>query len=335
MLLLASRSVRAEEAGEPPAPSPDSTETSSEPSPRQDQDGAAEPPPTAGSAATPPSTSEPLSDPRLEQAREIIARGEGLFADGNFAAATVEFEHAYQLLEGHPSQYIVLHNMGLCNERMFQYDEALEYYQQYLDRAPESEPDRKEVQAVVRTLRALLSTLQIESNVGAQVWVDDRFVAEAPGQVSVPSGRHAVELRAKGYESARQEVTVAAQQTRELHFELEQLSNYRGPEPGYFWSSVAFTGAATVTGSVLGVVTLFARQDAKDSARLNLPRLEHDKRRVRQLALATDVAFGSALVFGATSTLLYFVTDWRRVPESGVELGVTAQSWELSYQGAF
>jgi tetratricopeptide (TPR) repeat protein len=254
-----------------------------------------------------PSESEPFA--QRSPARATIERAEKLFAAGNFDAALSEFTRAYRQLEGHPRQYYVLHNQALCHERMFRYDLALVLYERYLQKAPREEQDRRAVEAVVAALRGLLATVDIESNVRAEVWVDDRQIATAPGRVLVPAGRHLVELRASLYEPARIELNVAARQRARMRFSLRKLSAYAGLPRAYFWSGIGLTAAAVITGSVFGARALDARSEVRtladerrDSAR--------ERERVQDLALAADACFGAAVVLAATSTVLFFATDW-------------------------
>lgn len=258
----------------------------------------------------PPATAEsPAEAAQLARAREVVARGEALFAMGNYDAALSEFVRAEQLLDGHPRQYFVLHNIALCHERMFRYDLALPLYERYLREAAPDEPDRAQVEALVRALRGLLVTIDIRSNVVAEVWVDQRHVGKAPGQVLIPAGRHVVELRSSLYESAKRELTAAAGDRPRLTFALRRLSTYSGLRPAYFWTGAALTGGALVTATIFGVRVLDARDELERREHMHLP-VSEQQERVRDLSLPADICFGAAAVLGVTTTVLYFLTDW-------------------------
>lgn len=264
--------------------------------------------------ANPPTASETApaaADPQLERARAVVAVAEPLFMAGHYAAALAEYARAYEILAGHPRQYWVLHNLAACNERLFRYDLAVQLYEEYLRRAPATEGDRKEVEAILQTLRSLLALLVIQSSVPGEVWLDDRLLGAAPGRFRVPAGRHIVEVRADHYESQRREIQLDAGQVQVDRFQLQPLSRYRGPSPAYFWVAVGLTGAATVAGTTAGVMALNAHQQGKEQAVLYLD-TQADAARTRHLALAADIGFGAAVVFGATATVLYFVTDWEK-----------------------
>jgi len=264
---------------------------------------------TAQEAEPSPVDSSPPTDYQLENARVIAARAERLFDAGHFRVALAEYTRAYDALAGHPRQYFVLYNLAACNERLFQYDVALQFYEEYLRRAPETEPDRAQVVAIMSTLRALLGTLVVDSSSPTSIWVDDRRLGTAPGRWLVPAGRHVVEARAELHESQRREIQLGAGQQLQLRFELERLSANTGPRPTYFWAATTLTGAALVTGTVFGVLALSARQDGRERAAYYLDS-QADADRTRNYALAADIGFGSAALLGASATVLYFITDW-------------------------
>jgi len=256
---------------------------------------------------------ETLVDEQLEKARAIAMQAERLFDAGHFAASLATYTRAYDALTGHPRQYFLLYNLAACHERLFHYDLALAFYEQYLARAPETEPDRAQVAAIMQMLRGLMGTLVVESSVPAAIWVDDRKLGTAPGRWSLPGGRHVVEARAALHESSRQEVQLAAGEVLEIRFAPQRLSTNTGPRPGYFWATAAFTGAAVASGTVFGVLALSARQDGRARADYYLD-AQTEAERTRRYALAADIGFGSAALLGATATLLYFITDWTPEP---------------------
>ncbi|HEY8942703.1 MAG TPA: tetratricopeptide repeat protein [Polyangiaceae bacterium] len=263
--------------------------------------------PAPSSDATGESTN--TQDPQLSLARSFIHRAEQLFAAQHYAAALSEFTRAYELLHGHPKQYFVLHNLAVCNERLFRYDVALRLYEDYLRRAPATEDDREAVAAVTRTLHALLATLEVTTSVPVEVWVDDRRMGTAPGSWLVPAGIHVVELRADLYEAQRREVQFSAGKTQKVTFELRRLSTYAGPSPGYFWAATAMTGAAVVAGTAFGLAALGTRAQGTERAEVSVDSSKQAEA-TQRLSLAADACFGGAVVFGITSAILYFVTDW-------------------------
>jgi hypothetical protein len=244
-------------------------------------------------------------------ARELTARARERFDVGDYGAALVEFERAYRLLEKHPRRADVLNNIAVCHERMFRYDLALQYYERYLREGATDPKDRAEVEAVIGGLRGLLGTLRITSNVRSEIWVDDRAFGLVATEVLVPAGTHVVEVRARAHEPLRRQVQVVARTSQSVHFELQPLPQYHGVPRVYFWTGVSLTGAALVTGAALGLRALGKHKDAEAREREELATVG-DERPYRSLALASDLAFGTAALFGVGSTVLFFLTDWRK-----------------------
>jgi hypothetical protein len=282
----------------------------------------------AAAQDTSPQTSSadaaPSTDPRFVEARERNSAGEALFEAGNFGAALTEFERVYQLLDGSPSRYFVLYNIGQCHERLFRYDRAIEFYRRYLvEGGPEAE-DRAEVDATVRGLEALLGTVEITANVPtAQLWIDDIEVGAFDAEhqaVRVPSGRHTVELRADGFVPAQREVQVLSRGRVSAALVLEELSDYEGVEPWLFWTSAGAGAAALVVGGVFGILAMTQSSDAD----ARCPNAACDpataeawsentvalRDSIQRNALIADILYGTGALFGVTALVLAFLTDW-------------------------
>jgi tetratricopeptide (TPR) repeat protein len=271
-------------------------------------------------------------------ARSAVARGEVLFQANNFDAALTEFSRAYRLLAGDARRYLVLNNIAVCHERMFRYDLALQYYQRYLDEGGEQAQDRAVVARVISTLQGLLAPLEVSVNVPAELWVDARHVGQAPGTFLVPAGNHVIELRAAQYESSRHEVALTSGSRERLVVRLAQLSQFHGLHQGVFWTSVTLTAAALGVAGGYGISALNLRASARERARRD-PYLntQTDEHKISQHALFADLGYAGAALFGATSVVLYLVTDWAQ--HTDVQLNAHASmthgSFELSLCGRY
>lgn len=302
-----------------------------------------EPAEPANETPAPAPADEAADDPQYTEAKKYFERGVQFFGAENYDAALTEFERAYTHMQGHPKRFFVLDNIGQCHERQFRYDRALEYYRRYLKEGGEAAEDRAVVEATIRTLEGLLATLTIRSNVSAEVWVDDRLMGNAPGEVLVPGGLHVVELRAVGYEASKKEVNIAARERQTHAFTLNELSQYEGLSPVYFYSGVALSAVSLAAGGYFGMKALSEDQAAQDREEEDGPfaNSQEDADRVKQLALTADICFASAAVFGVGTTLLYFMTDWgdaadERPPEATqVEGRVGPDSLGVSIRGSF
>ncbi len=267
--------------------------------------------------ASPAPAVEAPPDPRVAEARQHFDQGAVFFERENYEAASAEFQRAYDLLDGNPHQYTVLFNIGQTQERLFQYDAALTSYQQYLDRGGEDAEDRATVQATIRALGNLLATMHLTTNVPrADVWLDDRRIGSAPGDLRIPGGRHVVQLRAPGYLPNQVEVSIVARARRDVIINLTRIPTNRGISPIVFGSAVGVTVVAAAVGAGFGVAAMLARGDvdtqlADPVLRWRSDRLLAEQQDIGRMALAADILYGGAAVFAITSGILFFFTDFR------------------------
>ncbi len=260
-------------------------------------------------------------DARFADAQARYAEAEAEFQRGNFDGALAAFTHIHGLLETHERRFFVLYNVGLCQERLFRYAEALASYEQFLleGRAWAQRTGRRlereaEAQQSLTTLRARIGTVDVSVNVGrAEVWVDQRLVGHAPGPVLLAEGTHTIELRADGHAPGRQQVTLAARTTQALAFTLER--SLGGVSPAFVIAGAALTAVAAGIGIGFGASALaeqslideqLASADPTERFRVTQARIDANA----QSALLADVMFATAGVLGIATIVLVFVTDW-------------------------
>lgn len=260
-------------------------------------------------------------DPRWADAEARFAEAQAEFDRGNYDGALAGFTHIHDLLETHPRRFFVLFNMGLCQEHLFRYDEALASYQAFLTEGRayarqhgETLEREADAQRALTLLEARLATLDIAVNVGrAEVWVDQRLVGTAPGQVRITEGTHAVELRADGHAPRRQQVTIAARTTQPMSFTLEQ--SFGGLSPAFVITGAALTAVAAGIGIGFGASALaeqgvidqqLASSDPAERFRVTQARIDGNA----ETALIADIFFATAGVLGIATVILIFVTDW-------------------------
>ncbi len=287
------------------------------------QDGAVTETPPAEAAVAEPDAET------LAQARDRFVAGLTLARNGDCAGAIAEFDASYSLV-ARPN---TLFNLAQCEEQLHRYDLAVQQYDRYLATAPADAEDRATVEATLRALRNLLGTVRLTVNAPrAEVWLGDRIVGEAPGDVLVPGGRHAIELRAVGYLPGRREIEVAAHETVTVDVTLEQAEQHieqhidqhidqhveqhieethvhvsRNPlPPAVFWTGVGLTAACGIVGLAAGINAVVTHnQIAMDD-----PRLPRDTSGITTSALVADIGFiaGGVLLIG--TIIIGVLTDW-------------------------
>lgn len=86
----------------------------------------------AGAAATPAK-----SDENREQARQLFANGQRLYSEGSYEAAIIAFKKGYELSQ----EPAFLYNIANAYERLGEFGEARNYYDQYRVYADEGQQD--------------------------------------------------------------------------------------------------------------------------------------------------------------------------------------------------
>jgi tetratricopeptide (TPR) repeat protein len=169
-------------------------------------------------------TNAPEEDPDRENARRHFEAGVALMNVENWEAAIGEFERSLQILPTRSA----LFNFGMCQKALFRYVEAMETFQQYLDRysgeATADEMDR--LRRNIAELGALLGEILVGVNVdGATVLVDGEEVGTAPlsDPVRAVSGRHRISASRDGYDPAEREVTVTSGDRLTVALELTEI----------------------------------------------------------------------------------------------------------------
>ena len=269
-------------------------------------------------AATGAAPEAGAEDPKRVEARKHFRQGVAFAAAGNCSAAIVEFEAAYALVP----RSNALYNIAQCQERLFRYDLAIASYERYLAEAPADAPDRSAVEAALRTLGNLLGTVHVRCNVEAEVWVNDRLIGRAPGDVFIPAGGHALELRAEGYIPARAEVRLVGGQKLTLELTLAkaqttvQVTETTGLPPTLFWIGVGASATSAAVGTVFALRVSSLRDEAVELHPFDPGRV--DKRgETEDAELLADVFFGTAGVLAVATTVVAFVTDWDGAEDRG------------------
>ncbi len=120
----------------------------------------AAPAPTAPAPAAPAAVAASTND---QEARASFAAGKAAYDNGDYAAALVQFERAYEL--SHRS--LLLYNLGLAHDRLQHEQRALESYEAYLDANPNDER-AGDARARVRILREAIQAREARAHPPAQ-----------------------------------------------------------------------------------------------------------------------------------------------------------------------
>jgi hypothetical protein len=296
-------------------------------------------------AAAPATPAAPAHDPpNLEEARSRYKRGIEMYNDGDYKLALIEFERSYELAPN----WKILYNIGQVHFQLNNYGKALKALERYLKEGATEIPEkrRSDVERDIEGLKSRTAQLTVTANqAGAEVSVDDVVVGKTPlpGEFLVDAGDHRVTLSKAGFKPVTKRVTLAGKDHVSLNLALEKEQGplvvvQQAPEskPSYVWIGWAATGAITAGAVVTGVLALDANsklnslKGTKDVSPTDL----HDQQvKKNNLALATDILTGAAVVAGGVS--LYFtLTSGKRTearePGPQVRAGVGLGSVHLS-----
>jgi Flp pilus assembly protein TadD len=191
------------------------------------------------------STPESKYQARVDAGRKAYSRGD-------YESAIEEFKAAFDI-KPTPN---ALYNVAKSYEKMARYDEAIDYYTQYLDLDPRA-PDRSDVEETVRRLKKALKEKFQELTVssdppGADVYLDDRNTG-LQGQTNyrgkVTPGPHTLFLDANGYEPTKRDFIMPDDKPLALDFKMKKLENV-----GFVEIKVDQDGARIfVDGAIIGL----------------------------------------------------------------------------------
>jgi tetratricopeptide (TPR) repeat protein len=186
----------------------------------------------------------------MYQAR--IDAGRKAYSRGDYEGAIVEFKAAFDIkpLGG------ALYNIGKSYEKMGRYEEAIDYFTQYLDLDP-NVSDRADVEATIKELKKRLKEkfqeLAVSSDPpGADIYLDDRntgLQGQTNFRFKLTPGPHVVYLDLNGYEPVKRDFIMPDDKPLALDFKMKKLENV-----GFLEIKVNQDGARIfVDGAIIGL----------------------------------------------------------------------------------
>jgi hypothetical protein len=288
-----------------------------------------------------------------DEASRRFKSGVSFYKDNDFAAAMVEFKHAYELLPN----FAVLYNIGRTARELKDYAAALAAFEQYLgDGGTKVSPARrKEITAAIDELRHKVGKIKIAASAdGAEISVDDRSVGQSPLPASIVAnvGQHKVSASLTGHTPAQRMVDVASMEEAAVTLDLPKIEASvprddgtppppppKRPIPLYAWITAGATGAIGLSAGVTGLVALSAHSSLKTALGTypgNAATIASDQTKTKNLAVATDV-LGALTVGGGVATALVFLLPRRTAesPPPAVGVGVGVGPASVFVRGAF
>jgi tetratricopeptide (TPR) repeat protein len=181
-----------------------------------------------------------------------IDAGRKAYSRGDYEGAIEEFKAAFDMKPNAGALY----NIAKSYEKMARYDEAIEYFQQYLDLDPKA-TDRSDVEETIKRLKKTLKEKFQELSVSsdppaADIYLDDRntgLQGQTNYRFKVTPGPHTLYLDLNGYEPTKRDFIMPDDKPLALDFKMKKLENV-----GYVEIKVDQDGARIfVDGAIIGL----------------------------------------------------------------------------------
>jgi len=249
----------------------------------------------------------------LNQARSHFEQGVEFYAEGDYRAALIELQRAYELHR----TYKLLYNLGQVAYELRDYAGAERFFRDYLAKGGnELSPERRrEVKQELARLRSRVASLRVTtSQPGATIRVDDHVVMHPEGSVRVSAGRRVIRAEAPGYAPVERviDVTGGEELKVDLSFgpsliaagsESSAARSGVGPLP---WVTGIMSGALLIASGAVGWAAYQDISARDDALRTYTTRSELDSlgEQAHTKAIVADALLGAAVVSAAVTMVV-------------------------------
>lgn len=283
----------------------------------------AQPAPKPAAGATAPKG--PAAKPGTNDAKTHYLAGEAKFKTADYAGALADFQAA-DAIKGTPQ---AARFIGLCQDKLGHYPEALAAYDRFLaDVPPKLAKEGDEIKAREAEIKALPGKIHAESTPpGAVVQLDGKNVGSASGtptDFEAAPGHHSLHFASEGRLPVDKDIDVAFASKQDVNVTLDAVPapvavvappvpvpvaaappppppEPRSKLPAYVTGGLAIVAAGI--GTAFGVVALSDKSEFdKNPSTAKADDGENH-------ALIADMAFGVAITLGVTSAVLFLTKD--------------------------
>ena len=264
--------------------------------------------------------------PNLAAAKKAYQAGEAKFKTGDYPGALVDFQTA----DGIKATPQAARYIGLCQDKLGHYTEAMVAYDRFLADVPAKlQAEGDEIKKREEEIKAMPGKVHVDSNPqGATVTVDGKPApAPTPTDVDVPPGHHTLHFTMEGRVAQDKDVDVAFASKQDVMAELEAAPPPPPPPPPPVAATPPPPPApppapppeprskvpAYVTGGLAivsaGIGTVFGVMALKDKSDFDKSPTASTADDGENHALISDMAFGVAITLGVTSAVLFLTSD--------------------------
>ncbi len=285
---------------------------------------------------------------KQKRAEGHFGRGVELHDNGDYRAAYIEFNMAYELAP----IYHLLYNLGQESVELKEYVEAHKNYVQYLrDGGDKISPERRAaVQRKISRIKKYLANLDFEvSVVGAEIAIDGIVVGVSPldESIQVSVGRRKVVITVDKHAVWERVLDVAGGDETLVEAKLISLATLITTESSSsntgFWISATATGLFLAGTGVAVVLTRNAKQDYDSELGTVGDKSPADKRiaiedkrtSYKRFALYTDISIGLTVVGAITTYFLSGDDSSSEEENKEASLGVFVGPTQVGVSGRF
>jgi hypothetical protein len=269
--------------------------------------------------------------PSLADAKKHYGEGEKKYKAGDFAGALPEFQAADAVKSTPQSQRYI----GLCQDNLGHYAEAVASYEKFLAAVPaKMKKEGDEITRRVEQIKAMPAHLHIESTpTGASIVIDGKPMGTAPADVEVASGKHILHMELDGYLPNDRDLDLAYASKQDIKAELEAKpvappvattpppveapvtppppkpeapKEARSKLPAFITGGLAIVAVGLGTG--FGIAALAKKSEFDTTPTADIADTGEN------FALVADMAFGVAITLGVTSAVLFLTNDEDSTP---------------------
>jgi hypothetical protein len=279
-------------------------------------------PPAGGGAQT-----GALTDAQKTEAKKHYGEGEKKFKAGDYAGALPEFQAADAIKSTPQAQRYI----GLCQDNLGHYTEAVAAYDSFLANVPDKlKKEGEEIKAREAVIKAMPARLHIDTTPpGASIMADGKSLGTTPTDVELAPGKHILHLELAGYLPIDRDLDLTFGQKQDIKTDLtakpvEPVAKQEpvappvdvkpaGPPPEQPKPESHSKLPAIITGSLaivaIGIGTGFGIAALAKQSDFNNNPTADTADTGENFALVADMAFGVAITLGVTSAVLFLTKD--------------------------